>query len=443
MTCEQTRQAVQELLTHNGYLVESVGSPEDFRNRLTRLPQTDLLLADAELLEGVQSPVPVVVLVPPGDAPLPKGAAYRAYVPTDPLNGAALAATVETVLAGEGDGDLSFEFFFENVPVAAIISDQDFLIEHWNRGAADLFGYSRTEAVGRNLVELLASEKNEFSWEQLKGTLQKTLQENRKSVNINYDRTREGRDILCEWYDFPYRSGRRNCILSVAQDITKDQELLDSLQRAVEQKDFLMQEIYHRLKNNLNMIVSLIALKIDEVEVRRGMGPETDAAVEAMQDVRRKISAFSVLYEMLYQHKGDAAHLDLRWYLEEILATVFASMTGEPCRTEYEMDSLVVPPETAVVLGLITNEIATNAIKHGFVAGDPRRFSVTLRKSDEAGMCRLVMENSGAPFPEDVDFDTTASLGLQLIQTLVQQLEGTVNLRRTPSAQYTIRFPLS
>lgn len=477
---ENTRTQIGDALREQGYSVALAG--EVSAAPLGHTPPghappghaaPDLVVVGAALAGAAAAAypaLPVIVLVPPGVSPPTEVPRCRGYVPAGPVPVTVLAATVELALRGPGPSpdpspgtspgpgeDLAFQFFFDNIPVAAIVSDRDYTVRHWNRGARELFGYSPEEVIGRDLMELLSSDRNDFSAASLKETLTATLRADHKSVNTNYDRTRDGRHILCEWYDFPYSSPHGDFILSVAQDITTEQELLDSLQAAVQQKEFLMQEIYHRLKNNLNMIISLIRLKIDEIEVRApaaaAAAPEQPIpalAVDALEDIERKISAFSVLYEMLHQHKGDAASLDVRWYITELLGIVFSTMADEPCGTELDMEPLEVGPQTAVVLGLIVNEIATNAMKHGFVPGIPRVFRVALRVDTPAGTetapgqpaCHLALENTGRPFPADVDFDTTASLGLQLIQSLVQQLRGTVQLTREPATRYTIVFPL-
>ncbi len=337
-------------------------------------------------------------------------------------------------------------FLFENMPVAAIVCDPDYIIQHWNRGARELFGYTAEEAVGRDMTQLLYSTRNEQSRENLKRSLLNSLTINQKSQNVNYDRTKDGWDLLCEWYDLPYRDDERNYILSVATDITHKRALIQTLRSTIDQKDILMREIYHRLKNNLHMIESLIRLKIDEVE--QPDRSRTESAAVVLKDIEQKIAAFSVLYEMLHQrglHTGEL-NVNAADYLEELLTTVFSSMSATPPDTAFRFEDVSVKPQTAVVLGLITNEIATNALKHSMPSDGKFRFSASLRiETDDTGsqMCVYVLENTGKPFPHDVNVETSRSLGLRLIFSLGEQLKGSVSLRKEPSPQYTIRFPLA
>jgi PAS domain S-box-containing protein len=349
------------------------------------------------------------------------------------------ADDLRRILTSRSTDEEIWRFFFDNIPVTAIVSDRDFVIQQWNKGATELFGYTRDEAVGCVLSSLLASEKNEFSWEQLKATLLDTLCLDEKSRNTNYDRTKDGRDILCQWLDLPFRRQEQEFIFSVAVDITREQELLSSLRETLQQKDFLMQEIYHRLKNNLNMIISLINLKADEMNARRttaqspglptaGARSSTEQRLPeekgALQDISGKISTFSVLYDMLYQVGGTAERVQLGEYLSEPFATVFSTMAGDGIRLSLDFQPVEVAPQTAITLGLISNEIATNAIKYGFPRGEeghvfrcalaeiPPADSSDSSDSPTGSICEYTLANTGNPFPEAVDLKTHSSLGM-------------------------------
>lgn len=462
---DHARRRIASLLAENGFEVESFGSAGELIGRLPGPEGAALLLVDAGQVPltflGDKPSIPVLYLVPPGlpvaDIPEPHALCYG-YVEKSSESAFVVLRTVQAALQRrQRDRTTDYErhayrFFFEHIPIAAIVSGPDYVVRHWNRGAEELFGYSEHEASGRVLMELLYSPRNEMTAGGLKQSLLDSLAVNHVSQNVNYDRTKDGRDILCEWHDYPYREGGRHYILSVATDITQRRELIEALQATIEQKDFLTRENYHRLKNNLNMINSLINLKIDEVEAKDPV--HAQASVEVLLDIRQKLAAVSMLYEMLHEHGGGQSTVDLSRYLAELTRTVFSSMSDEPYRVEADLDEVSVSPQTAVVLGLLTNEIATNALKHGFLPGGERRFSLTLR-AEEGGagevsalssgnhagtVCEYRLENSGRPFPEGVDFTGTTSLGLRLVHSLAEQLGATIELRRFPSTCFTLRF---
>lgn len=471
-----------ELLKREGYRVVCAADPGGVRRLLNSRNVPDLLVFDPDagfrldretVPELASHAIPVLVLT--DDTGLDVGPSvperlFRGYVRKGPGQEAFLAASAEAALrAGGGTAapqadEEAWRFLFENIPVAAIVSDSGYVIEQWNRGAMELFGYTREEAAGKVLPALISSDKNDFSADQLTANLLETLHHDEVSRNTNYDRTKDGRDILCRWLDLPFTWSGRNAIFSVALDVTREQELFSSLREALDQKDFLMREIYHRLKNNLNMIISLINLKADEVDARRTpkhppgesaaetrSASEPGSAAEALRDISGKISTFSVLYDMLFQQGSTVERVQLGTYLEDLFTNVFSSMSGEAIRLSLDFQQVEVAPQTAITLGLISNEIATNAIKYGFPPGEQgHSFSCTLTLispgdssvTDPDPICEYTLTNTGNPFPDTVDLKTHSTLGLLLINSLVEQVGGTVVLRKSPSARYTIRFPL-
>ncbi|MFO7849176.1 MAG: sensor histidine kinase [Spirochaetia bacterium] len=190
-----------------------------------------------------------------------------------------------------------------------------------------------------------------------------------------------------------------------------------------------MQEIHHRLKNNLTMITSLINLRIQE---SREEG--------TLKDIQSKIYAVSALYEKLYR-EGETSKIELGSYLEDIIYSIFATLCDVPFDIQIEVDEIYAPPETAITLALISNEIATNAIKYGFTKDRRNTFFVRMERDESTGGYIYTLGNTGKPFPEDIQMGTTPSLGLQLIKTLVEQLQGKVELTKKPYPEYRIFIP--
>jgi two-component sensor histidine kinase len=217
--------------------------------------------------------------------------------------------------------------------------------------------------------------------------------------------------------------------MAIVEDITERKENEQKLQRALEEKDYLMRELNHRVKNNLNMVSSLNGLKEDEIE-------------EDLSDVTHQIDAIRLVHETL--HRPNEIHsINLREYIQELLDTIFASFSYGEVTVRNSVEELSIHTKFAIPLGLIINEIATNAIKHGFDPEEEARFFVDMKKDEESRTYILRLSNNGLPFPEDIDPDSSESLGLQLINTLAQQLEGTVELEKKPNTTFTIRFPMA
>lgn len=203
---------------------------------------------------------------------------------------------------------------------------------------------------------------------------------------------------------------------------------LSELKRTSRDLALLLREMNHRVKNNLAIVQSLISLK------QREIGAAAD-----LSDIERQIDAVRLVHEQL-QHAASVGVIDAEEYLSRIVDGVFHSSTDGAIRTEVNTDGGSIPTSIAVALGLIVNELATNARKHGFRRAESGTFRVDVREHHETGTCELTVSNTGGPFPADIDIDAPRTLGLQIVRALVSQLDGTIQLTREPHPVFTIRF---
>ena len=211
-------------------------------------------------------------------------------------------------------------------------------------------------------------------------------------------------------------------------DISNRKLAEQELKQALEEKQLLMQELNHRIKNSLSMITSLIGLKEMETE-------------NDLSDIMHQIDAIRIIHEKLYQTESISS-IAVRGYFQELLETVFSSFSSQPVKLEHTIADVQVPTTVAASLGLVVNEIATNAIKYGFQDGEKAVFRVEMRAENSTNRYVLTLSNTGRPFPEDKDLDNPGTLGLQLISTLVDQLDGEIELQKKPHPVFTISFPM-
>lgn len=209
-------------------------------------------------------------------------------------------------------------------------------------------------------------------------------------------------------------------------DITELRETEDELRRTIASKELLMRELNHRVKNNLLLVAALIALKDGE------LGPETD-----LSDLRSRVASIQTLYALL-QESADPGSVALGPYLRDVANNAF-SVAEHAIATTVQVDDTEVPVQKAVSLGLIVNELAINAMKHGFAGASPARFDVMLTQSGTR--FTLTISNSGNPLPKAASFENAKTFGFGLVSTLVEQLNGTLETTRAPSPVFTIQFP--
>lgn len=211
-------------------------------------------------------------------------------------------------------------------------------------------------------------------------------------------------------------------------DFTEVNAVEQELKRSLNEKDAIMKELNHRVKNNLALVSSLISLK------------ERDGAAY-LDDLRSQIDAIGFIHEKLYE-TDNATMIPIRSYLERMLPSVFSLGNHSDVEIRLDVPEMNIPTKTAVSIGLIVNELATNAIKHGFAPPEPPRFTVALSCPAVEDTCVMSVGNSGRPFPESVEIGHTDTLGLRLVADLVSQLDGSIELHRTPSPTFRIHFPV-
>jgi PAS domain S-box-containing protein len=243
----------------------------------------------------------------------------------------------------------------------------------------------------------------------------------------------------------PDRSGELHRVISALRDVTDRHELHERLQRtvgdlqgALAHNERLLREVHHRVKNNLALVSSLISLK------------ESSAPGVDLSDLRNRVDAVRHVHEEL-ESLEDRDAVDVGRYLHSLLSQLFQSLSAHPVEIDMETFDIQLPSKHVVPIGLIVNELATNAVKHAFSTGrpgaartegpgtTPATFRVTFRR--DARTLILVVSNSGPPLPEEIDLRNPRSLGLQLVTGLAAQLGGTVEVVRGPSPEFTISMP--
>jgi two-component sensor histidine kinase len=197
-------------------------------------------------------------------------------------------------------------------------------------------------------------------------------------------------------------------------------------------QDALLKEVHHRVKNNLQVIASLLNLQSRQVR---------DAhTAEMFKETQNRIQSMALIHERLY-HSNDATRLDFESYLRTLMAYLFAAYsTGNVAITlKLNVDRITFGVDTAIPCGLIVHELVANALKHAFPSKKPGEIHLDLRAGDN-GRYTLRVRDNGDGFPTDVDFRHVESLGLKLVTMLTQQLDGVIELQRGGGTTFIITF---
>ena len=201
----------------------------------------------------------------------------------------------------------------------------------------------------------------------------------------------------------------------------------------LDEKELLLKEVHHRVKNNLQVISSLLNLQADYIK--------DPAALQIFTESRNRVRSMALIHEKLYQ-SHDLARIDFADYIRSLTSSLLAgyAQKSSQVRISVEIEQMMLGVDAAVPCGLIVNELVTNCFKYAFTNGRPGQIQIAMVRQPGEQL-RLSVADDGVGFPKDVDFRNTESLGMQIITTLSEQLEGTVQMSNTAGTEFAICFP--
>jgi len=216
-------------------------------------------------------------------------------------------------------------------------------------------------------------------------------------------------------------------------DISQLKQAEENLKASLAEKEVLLKEVHHRVKNNLQVISSLISLQADSQSGEQLQG--------VLGDVRNRVRAMGLVHEKLYQ-ADDLAQLDFAEYADSLLQNLWCAQdaAAEKVRLNLSMAPLKLPVDLAVHCGLILNELVSNAFKHAFPGGREGEISVALAHNSTTGIVCLQVRDNGVGLPEDLAWRQSGSLGLRLVQMLAGQLRGSVQTGPGPGTEFQVNF---
>jgi PAS domain S-box-containing protein len=228
--------------------------------------------------------------------------------------------------------------------------------------------------------------------------------------------------------------GRPVSWVVVLRDITERVQAERQVEASLKEKEVLLQEIHHRVKNNLQIISSLLNLQAQQIEDKE--------IVDVFRDSQNRIQSMALIHEQLYG-SHDLAGIDFGAYIQDLATDLFRSYQADSrrIRLDVETDEVSLGIDQAVPCGLIVNELVSNALKHAFPDGRQGGIRVELRADGRQMM--VLVKDDGIGLPEGTDHQSTPSLGLQLVNSLVSQLDGEVILEPGRGTGFRVTFPVS
>jgi len=324
-----------------------------------------------------------------------------------------------------------------------LIIDDEVIITYANKKMTDMLGYTLEEGIGRPVWDFVDEEGKSI----LKHNLEKRLQ----GINESYELKLFCKDGSPLWVLINAKSlfdkdSKFMGAMSMLTDITERKKAEEALERMDKAR---IKEIHHRIKNNLQIIYSLLDLQAEKFK--------DGNVIEAFREGQNRVISMSLIHEELYKGEGTDT-LDFSAYLKKLAKNLFKTYSLSSKNISLSMDleeDTFLDMDTAVPLGIIVNELVSNSLKHAFTEKHEGEIRIQLcreetnktnkeanktNKEKNMSLFSLKISDDGKGLPEDLELECTESLGLQLVNILVDQLDGRLELKRAQGTEFTIRF---
>ncbi|NIM16474.1 MAG: PAS domain S-box protein [Candidatus Aminicenantes bacterium] len=317
---------------------------------------------------------------------------------------------------------------FNTAHDAIIVFDPNHeIVYNVNKRACDMYGFTRPEFIGMSMETISKDVRTGKS--KIKEVMQRGSFLNFETIQYRKD----GTEMILEVNASVINYRGKPAILSISRDITERKHAEQQIKRSLKEKEILLKEIHHRVKNNMQIISSLLDLQSD------ALGNPT--VLQAFQDSKNRIRSMALVHENLYQ-SGDLARISTEEYILSVV-DYFLSTYGnfeDRIVPNIQVENISLDMDTAVPIGLILTELLSNALKHAFLPRRKGKLTIRFRSQGKKALTLIVQDN-GVGLPEDIDINGPGSLGLQLVSLLTRQLQGTIEVERRSGTSFKVTFP--
>lgn len=320
-----------------------------------------------------------------------------------------------------------FRQLFQNSPIGIALLDQHKEVQMINQGFEEIFGYSFDEVKGLNIDSIIASE------EQYEEAFR--LSSSEEAFEISTDRVRkDGSLVNVLIYGVPVVVNEKTiAIYGIYVDITDRKEAENKIRNSLKEKEVLLSEIHHRVKNNLAVITGLLELQ--------SQSTESETAKKVLKDSQMRINSMALVHEKLYQNET-LSRINFDIYIRELVDVIRNTLNSDfkPIELSLDIEPIQFPITQAIPCGLLLNEVITNSFKHAFPETLKHKPVVSISLKEKKGDIHLQIGDNGVGLPEKFEELGSKSLGITLIDTLRRQIEASISINSVNGTTYDFRF---
>ncbi|MBD2102432.1 histidine kinase dimerization/phosphoacceptor domain -containing protein [Leptolyngbya sp. FACHB-261] len=322
---------------------------------------------------------------------------------------------------------------FETSPMGIALLDQQQRFVAINEALAEINGISRDQHLSHSVPELFAASDPAIVelFQILYATGQPFIA---PDMPANVPGREDRRPGFYNVYYLP-RTGPNlevESVLVYVVDVTERKQAEEQIKASLREKEVLLKEVHHRVKNNLQVISSLLNLQSDQIQ--------DSQALEVFKESQNRVRSMALIHEKLYQSKH-LASIDFSDYIRSLTDTLLRSYGNSANRIELSMSAgeVLLGIDTAIPLGLIISELVSNALKHAFTEQEPGMIRVGLHNGSNSELMLTVSDN-GIGLPKDFDWQNSESLGLRLVNDLAEQLDGSIEFWNGNGTTFKLTF---
>jgi len=339
-------------------------------------------------------------------------------------------AASSSALARSATEASRFEALVRSSKDAVIGVNQDGTIWHWNPAAEELYRRRAAEMLGQSL-ELVQVGPSGNLWRETQRIVSLPYLKAQGEVSL----VAGDGSVVPVWFSvshLPEQAGGGFSI--IARNMSDKKAVEEKISAALVEKEALLKEVHHRVKNNLQLICSLLRLQSKEAV--------DEAGLRLFRKSEERIRSLALVHERLYR-SDSLSTINFSGYLQDLVAQLVrsGSSLAVPIDVQYSLEDLQFPIDTAITCGLIVNELVTNSMKHAASKEGPMRVRVSLER-EAANVLITVWDNGTSPVSPAI-IEESVSLGLSLVRTLTRQLGGTVQVAQEDGVTFTVRLPAS
>lgn len=329
-----------------------------------------------------------------------------------------VALTVVRDVSERKKAEAKFRGLLESAPDAIVIVNDQGRIELVNSQTEKVFGYPRSELLNEAVEKLIPHRYHEQHPSHREKYFSKPrFREMGQGLEL-FGRRKSGEEFPIEISLSPLQTEEGMLVSSAIRDITDRKKVEEQLLNSLNEKETLLREIHHRVKNNLAVIASTFYLQSTYVA-------DKEASI-ILENCQNRVRSMALVHEKLY-HSGNFAAVDFGGYTKELCNELVSNYSYEENAVQLtmEIDRVKVGLNKAVPCALILNELVSNCLKHAFSPDFPAKLNIALTETDSGGL-ELIVSDNGVGIPQPEGFEEGGSFGMRLVRTLTRQLDGTL-----------------